>query len=335
MGDDLDMGRRGDPASTRGAHHSNACASSGGRSLFLANSAAPPVAAGRAHSRSHTGRSLLRSPPWPTPSSTASTRAPPLDLAEIDTADTSAAPGGKAETREATEPLVARLAELQDVLWARQDERVLVVLQGIDTSGKGGTVKHVFGAVNPAGLRVTSFKSPTEDELAHDYLWRVHANVPASGEIGVFDRSHYEDVLVGPGRSTSCPRTRWRRRYDHINDFERLLADEGTTIVKLFLHISKDEQKRAARRRGSTTDEALEVQASATSTPARMGRLPGRLRGGHRAARAPSTRRGTSSPPTRSGTGTGPWPRSSSTALEAHGPRSGPSPDDLDGIVID
>ena len=163
-------------------------------------------------------------------------------LADRDTADTSAAPGGKAETREATEPLVARLAELQDVLWARQDERVLVVLQGIDTSGKGGTVKKVLGAINPVGLRVKSFNVPTEDELAHDYLWRVHANVPAIGEIGVFDRSHYEDVLAVRVLEL-VPEARWRRRYDHINDFERLLTDEGTTIVKVFLHISKDEQK--------------------------------------------------------------------------------------------
>jgi PPK2 family polyphosphate:nucleotide phosphotransferase len=163
-------------------------------------------------------------------------------LAKVDTSDTSAAPGGKEETRAATEPLAARLAELQDVLWARQEERVLVVLQGIDTSGKGGTVQKVFGLVKPTGLRVTSFNLPTEDELARDYLWRVHANVPAKGEIGVFDRSHYEDVLAVRVLEL-VPEEQWRRRYDHINDFERLLTDEGTTIVKLFLHISKDEQK--------------------------------------------------------------------------------------------
>ena len=129
------------------------------------------------------------------------------------------------------------------MLWARQQERVLVVLQGIDTSGKGGTVQKVFGAgeARPA-CRVTSFNAPTEDELARDYLWRVHANVPAKGEIGVFDRSHYEDVLAVRVLEL-VPEEQWRRRYDHINDFERLLTDEGTTIVKVFLHISKDEQK--------------------------------------------------------------------------------------------
>ena len=120
----------------------------------------------------------------------------PVDLGAVDPADTSAAPGGKGRTKEASLQLVERLAALQEILWARGQERVLVVLQGIDTSGKGGTVEHVFGAVNPAGLKVTSFKAPSESERARDYLWRVHANVPAAGEIGVFDRSHYEDVLA-------------------------------------------------------------------------------------------------------------------------------------------
>jgi PPK2 family polyphosphate:nucleotide phosphotransferase len=165
-----------------------------------------------------------------------------LHLAAIDPADTSAAPGGKRETREATELLTARLGELQDILWARQEERLLVVLQGIDTSGKGGTVRKVFGAVNPAGLRVTSFNVPTEDEIARDYLWRVHARVPADGEIAVFDRSHYEDVLAVRVLDL-VPEARWRRRYDHINEFERLLTDEGTTVLKVFLHLSKGEQK--------------------------------------------------------------------------------------------
>jgi len=166
-----------------------------------------------------------------------------LDLSAIAPDDTSAAPGDKARTKEESQHLVERLAGLQDILWARSQERVLVVLQGIDTSGKGGTVEHVFGGVNPAGLSVTSFKAPSETELARDYLWRIHANVPAAGEIAVFDRSHYEDVLaVRVGELV--PERRWRQRFDHIVAFERMLADEGTTIVKLLLHISKDEQKR-------------------------------------------------------------------------------------------
>jgi PPK2 family polyphosphate:nucleotide phosphotransferase len=166
-----------------------------------------------------------------------------VDLGKIDPEDTSAAPGGKKVTNAATEMLATRLGELQDILWARQDERLLVVLQGIDTSGKGGTVEHVFGSVNAAGLRVTSFKPPSESELARDYLWRVHANVPSGGEIAVFDRSHYEDVLAVRVLGL-LPKRRWKKRFDHINDFEKLLTDEGTTIVKVLLHISKDEQKR-------------------------------------------------------------------------------------------
>lgn len=166
-----------------------------------------------------------------------------VDLSLLDPADTSAAPGDKEATKAATAPLVERLAELQEILWARNGERVLVVLQGIDTSGKGGTVEHVFGAVNPAGLKVESFKAPSESELARDYLWRVHAHVPEDGEIGVFDRSHYEDVLAARVLGI-VPEERWRPRFAHINAFEQMLSDEGTTIVKLLLHISKEEQKR-------------------------------------------------------------------------------------------
>jgi PPK2 family polyphosphate:nucleotide phosphotransferase len=165
-----------------------------------------------------------------------------VDLAALDPADTSAAPGDKATTQLTLFPLAEQLASLQDLLWANSGARVLVVLQGMDTSGKGGTVKRVFGAVNPAGLRVTSFKAPTSTELARDYLWRIHAEVPSNGQIGVFDRSHYEDVLAVRVHDLA-PKARWKRRYDHINDFERMLVDEGTVIVKLFLHISKEEQR--------------------------------------------------------------------------------------------
>lgn len=165
-----------------------------------------------------------------------------VTVGALDAADTSAAPGDRQATEAATAALATRLADLQDVLWARHREKVLVVLQGVDTSGKGGTVEHVFGAVNPTGLRAVSFKAPTTAELDRDYLWRVHAQVPAAGEIGVFDRSHYEDVLIARVEGL-VPEERWRRRFDHINAFEQLLVDEGTTVVKLFLHISKDEQR--------------------------------------------------------------------------------------------
>jgi PPK2 family polyphosphate:nucleotide phosphotransferase len=165
-----------------------------------------------------------------------------VHLAKIDPGDTSAAPGGKAESKAALRQLTDQLADLQAMLWAEADRRVLIVLQGIDTSGKGGTIDHVLGWVHPAGLRVVSFKSPSSTELAHDYLWRVHANAPAAGELTVFDRSHYEDVLAVRVLGL-VPEERWQRRYGHINAFEQLLADEGTTIVKVLLHISEDEQR--------------------------------------------------------------------------------------------
>jgi PPK2 family polyphosphate:nucleotide phosphotransferase len=171
-----------------------------------------------------------------------------VDLRALDPADTSAGPGDKETTQLTLFDLAERLAELQNRLWARNDQSVLVILQGIDTSGKGGTVKRVFGAVNPAGLRVTSFKAPTVTELDRDYLWRVHAQVPAGGEIGVFDRSHYEDVLAVRVMGLA-PEEVWRRRFDHINGFEKMLVDEGTTVVKLLLHISKAEQAKRLQAR--------------------------------------------------------------------------------------
>ena len=165
-----------------------------------------------------------------------------VDLSSIDPSDAGAAPGDKETTVAAMGPLVERLADLQARMWAEAERRVLVVLQGIDTSGKGGTIDKVFGWVHPAGLRVVSFKAPSSTELHRDYLWRVHAQVPGAGELGVFDRSHYEDVLAVRVLGLA-PESRWRRRYDHINAFEQLLTDEGTTVVKIFLHISKDEQR--------------------------------------------------------------------------------------------
>jgi PPK2 family polyphosphate:nucleotide phosphotransferase len=135
-----------------------------------------------------------------------------------------------------------RLADLQDRVWAEAKHRVLIVLQGIDAAGKDGTIRHVMSAFNPQGCPVTSFKVPTEPELAHDYLWRVHPHVPADGEIAIFNRSHYEDVLVVRVHDL-VPEERWRRRYDQINAFERMLVEEGTTIVKFFLAIDRDEQR--------------------------------------------------------------------------------------------
>ena len=149
---------------------------------------------------------------------------------------------------------LARLTDLQDRLWAEAKHPVLIVLQGIDTAGKGGTLKHVMGAFQPAGCAVTSFKVPTAPELAHDYLWRVHQQTPGRGEIAIFDRSHYEDVLVVRVRGLA-PKPVWSKRYDHINDWERMLTDEGTTIVKFFLWISKDEQKERLQARLDEPDK--------------------------------------------------------------------------------
>ncbi|MFL6205101.1 MAG: PPK2 family polyphosphate kinase [Acidimicrobiales bacterium] len=188
-----------------------------------------------------------------------------VDLGSIEPDDVSAAPGDKETTQAASAALVERLAELQDVFWARQEERLLVVLQGIDTSGKGGTVEHVFGAVNPAGLRVTSFKAPSESELARDFLWRVHANVPQNGEIAVFDRSHYEDVTAARVLGL-VPEKRWKQRYDHINAFEEMLTDEGTTVIKVLLHISKAEQKRRLEARLDRPEKHYKMRLSDLDT---------------------------------------------------------------------
>lgn len=163
----------------------------------------------------------------------------------LDRRDPDATPGwkgGKEEAAPVLERLNARLEELQELLYAGQRHRVLVVLQGMDASGKDGVIRHVFEGVNPSGVRVESFKVPTSAELAHDFLWRVHPRVPGNGELTIFNRSHYEDVLVVRVRALQ-PESVWRPRYRQIVEFERLLAETGTTIVKFFLHISKDEQR--------------------------------------------------------------------------------------------
>jgi PPK2 family polyphosphate:nucleotide phosphotransferase len=140
------------------------------------------------------------------------------------------------------------LSRLQERLYADGRHRVLVVLQAIDAGGKDGTIRNVFTGVNPQGVTVTSFKAPTTVDRARDYLWRVHLNVPPNGQIGIFNRSHYEDVLIVRVHGL-VPKSVWRKRYEHIRAFERMLHDEGTTIVKFFLHISKDEQRKRQQAR--------------------------------------------------------------------------------------
>jgi PPK2 family polyphosphate:nucleotide phosphotransferase len=141
-----------------------------------------------------------------------------------------------------------RISALQRVLYADATRALLIVLQGRDAAGKDGTIRHVFSAVNPQGCEVTSFKQPTDTELRHDFLWRVHARVPARGMIGIFNRSHYEDVLVARVNRL-VPRDTWMARYAQINDFERMLSDNGVVILKFFLHVSREEQKRRLRDR--------------------------------------------------------------------------------------
>lgn len=169
-------------------------------------------------------------------------------LAGLNPADQQAFPGSKEEAAAEFESLNDRLEALQELLHAEGRHRVLVVLQAMDTGGKDGVIRKVFEGVNPTGVRVASFKVPTAPELAHDYLWRVHAQVPGDGELVIFNRSHYEDVLVVRVHSL-VPEERWRRRYAQIAAFERLLAEEGTLILKFFLHISKDEQRRRLQAR--------------------------------------------------------------------------------------
>ena len=182
---------------------------------------------------------------------------PPRAAAGIDRRATDAtlgAPGDKKATEAASLALNQELAELQERLWAENRRSVLVVLQAMDAGGKDGTIRKVFGGVNPQGCRVTSFKAPTEEELAHDFLWRINKATPRDGEIGIFNRSHYEDVLIVRVHDL-VPRSVWSKRYAIINSFEANLAASGTTIVKLFLHISKDEQAERFRKRLENPDK--------------------------------------------------------------------------------
>jgi PPK2 family polyphosphate:nucleotide phosphotransferase len=154
----------------------------------------------------------------------------------------------KAETKQELQKYVTRMAELQELLYAEGKHALLIILQAMDAGGKDGTIKNVMSGVNPQGCRVTSFKAPTTEELSHDFLWRIHRHVPPRGYIGIFNRSHYEDVLVVRVHNL-VPESAWRARYEHINHFEKLLAESDVTILKFFLHISKEEQKQRLEKR--------------------------------------------------------------------------------------
>lgn len=171
----------------------------------------------------------------------------PVDLSTIETDAAPGFDGSKTDGKQALLDLGPELAELQERLYAEGKSggtrRVLLVLQGMDTSGKGGVVRSAVGLFDPQGVRITSFKAPTEEERAHDFLWRIRNAVPGAGYVGVFDRSHYEDVLIARVRALAPPEE-IERRYDAINDFERELTEAGVTILKCMLHISADEQEK-------------------------------------------------------------------------------------------
>jgi PPK2 family polyphosphate:nucleotide phosphotransferase len=177
----------------------------------------------------------------------------PIRLADIDP-DQTEGYGGKDEVEEELDLLQDRLYHLQERLFAEGKQSLLVVLQAMDTGGKDGAIKGVFRGVNPQGCQVWPFKVPTEEEMAHDFLWRVHAKAPRKGQITIFNRSHYEDVVIVRVKSF-VPEKVWRARYDVINEFEDLLRTSGTRVVKFYLHISRDEQKRRLQARLDNTEK--------------------------------------------------------------------------------
>lgn len=167
-----------------------------------------------------------------------------VDLKKIDGAEKVLFKGtGKEENDRQFDELQDELQELQKRLYAQNKHRILVVMQAMDTGGKDGCIKHVFSRIDPQGIHVRSFKKPSEEEMSYDFLWRVHSKVPHRGQLVIFNRSHYEDIIAVRVKKI-FPDEVWKRRQRHVVEFERMLAEEGTTIVKIFLHISKGEQKR-------------------------------------------------------------------------------------------
>ncbi|MCL4222121.1 MAG: polyphosphate kinase 2 family protein [Phycisphaerales bacterium] len=189
----------------------------------------------------------------------------PVDLRSIDASGTPGLEGPREQEKAAAATLHQQncdaMQSLQYLLWAERRQALLVVLQGMDTAGKDGTIRNVYGVLNPQGVRVTAFTQPTERELAHDFLWRVHRATPAHGQIVIFNRSHYEDVTVVRVQNLA-PKEVWSKRYEHINAFERLLVDSGTSIIKIFLHIDRDEQKQRIESRLSDPTKSWKFAAS-------------------------------------------------------------------------
>ena len=179
-----------------------------------------------------------------------------IDLAQIDAGATAGLDKKEAPSR--LDALGEELAHLQPLMYAAGTHSLLVVLQGMDTSGKDGVIRHVFTYLNPEGCHVQSFKAPTADELAHDFLWRVHQVTPGRGSVTVFNRSHYEDVLIARVHNL-VPREVWQERYEQINNFENLLLANKTIILKFFLHISKDEQEKRLLAREQEIEKAWKL----------------------------------------------------------------------------
>jgi PPK2 family polyphosphate:nucleotide phosphotransferase len=187
-------------------------------------------------------------------------------LADWDPGDTSSFEVTKEDALDKVTKLKTKLEGLQEKLYAERKHKVLVVLQAMDTGGKDSTIRLVFEGVNPQGVRVVGFKAPTPEEMAHDFLWRVHKVVPQAGEIVIFNRSHYEGVLIERVHKI-VPKSMWRKRYNEINDFERTLSEEGTLILKFYLHISKEEQKKRLEER--LKDPTKEWKFSVNDLPER------------------------------------------------------------------
>lgn len=183
------------------------------------------------------------------------------DLHDFSTQPEGALSLNEDEVRQQTQKLSARLNKLQTKLHAANSHAVLLVLQGMDTSGKDGVIRHVFANVSPLGVRAVPFSAPAEAELKHDFLWRIHSKVPARGELVIFNRSHYEDVLVTRVHKL-IDKTTCSKRYEHISHFESLLHDGGTTVVKCYLHISKSEQKKRLQQRIDDPDKHWKLQPS-------------------------------------------------------------------------
>ena len=177
-----------------------------------------------------------------------------VDLNTLPTKDETLFRIKRDEGEEIMKDFAKEIDELQTRIYAENKQRILVIFQAMDTGGKDGAIRSVFDKMDPQGIRVASFKRPSAAELAHDYLWRVHQQVPQNGEVVIFNRSHYEDILAVRVRGI-FPETRWSKRYEHILHFEQMLADEGTTIIKFFLNISRDEQKKRLQARLDDTEK--------------------------------------------------------------------------------